>query len=225
MYELRQLPDRLALVHITNAKIKPISVDFCTKEYLYRCKSFNLAKEAIVKAIGWKNNKPALSVIDATAGFGRDAFILGSLGCKVQLIERSPIIMALLKDGIKRASNCVDTIEIIKNMQLIEGNAIQVLNELARDQYPDVICLDPMFPKRQKTALVKKEMLALRNIVGGDLDCNELLVIALKIAKTRVVVKRPRLAPPITKDFAPSFVLEGSANRFDVYLSTQHNLL
>jgi len=212
------LPDRLALVHTTNPRIKPISVDFCTKEFLYRCKSSRLAKEAIAKAIGFKPNKPQLLVIDATAGLGTDAFILGTLGCKVQLIERSPIIAALLKDGLQRANNCAHTALTIKNLHLIEGDAIDILTYLEPSQYPDIIYLDPMFPERQKTALVKKEMRALRELVGEDPDCNKLLALALKVAKKRVVVKRPRTAPPIIADIAPSFVLKGTVNRFDIYL-------
>lgn len=216
MYELTQLTDRLALVHATDVKIKPISVDFDHKELRYRCKSFNVAKEAIAKAIGFKKNKPTLSVIDATAGFGQDSFILATLGCQVQLIERSPVIAALLQDGFKRASVCPQTAGIINNMQFIAGNAIEILSKLRLEQYPDIIYLDPMFPKRQKTALVKKEMLALREIVGKDLDCAELLTIALGVAKKRVVVKRPRLSPCLS-EVAPSFVLTGTANRFDIY--------
>ena len=216
MYELKQLTDRLALVHSTDVKIKPISVDFCSKELLYRCKSFSVAKEAIAKAIGFKKNKPAVSVIDATAGLGKDSFILATLGCKVQLIERSLVISALLKDGLERARVCPHTADIISNMHFIAGDAIEILSRLPTEQYPDIIYLDPMFPKRQKTALVKKEMLALRDIVGTDLDCNELLTIALNVAKKRVVVKRPRLSPCLS-EIAPSFVLEGAANRFDVY--------
>jgi 16S rRNA (guanine1516-N2)-methyltransferase len=42
-------------------------------------------------------------VIDGTAGLGKDAFVLAGLGCKVTLVERHPVVVALLADGLARA--------------------------------------------------------------------------------------------------------------------------
>ena len=218
MYELQQLSDRLALVNIKDQKIKPIAVDFFSQELQYRCKLHNLRREALVKAIGNKYHNKQLTIIDTTAGFGNDAFMLATLGCKVLLIERSPIMSQLLQDGMKRAQYYKDIAHVIERMNFITGDAIQILEVLPHEQYPDVVYLDPMFPERNKSALVKKEMRALHYVVGGDPDCNRLLSIALKVAKLRVIVKRPRLAPAIDINTAPSFTLKGTACRFDVYL-------
>ncbi|TXH77678.1 MAG: 16S rRNA methyltransferase, partial [Thiothrix sp.] len=82
---------------------------------------------------------------------------------------------------------------------------------------PDVIYLDPMFPERQKSALVQKEMRCLHEVVGEDTDSDALLTLARRIAKHRVTVKRPRLAPELA-GLKPAFVISGKAVRYDVYL-------
>ena len=40
---------------------------------------------------------------------------------------------------------------------------------------PDVVYLDPMFPHREKSALVKKEMRVFQELVGADNDADDLL--------------------------------------------------
>jgi len=81
---------------------------------------------------------------------------------------------------------------------------------------PQGIYLDPMFPHRDKSALVKKEMRVFRPLVGDDLDAPALLEAALALATHRVVVKRPRKAP-IIEGGKPSHSLEGKSSRYDIY--------
>jgi 16S rRNA (guanine1516-N2)-methyltransferase len=90
------------------------------------------------------------------------------------------------------------------------------LESLTAEEFPDVIYLDPMFPERQKTADVKKEMAAFHSIVGKDEDADALLPLALAHVNYRVVVKRPRKAP-FLNDQVPSYQLEGKSSRFDIY--------
>jgi 16S rRNA (guanine1516-N2)-methyltransferase len=101
------------------------------------------------------------------------------------------------------------------SLTLAEGCAL--MSRLSEDQRPDVVYLDPMYPHRTKTALVKKEMRALRHLVGEDPDTSALLHGALNCARHRVVVKRPRLAPAIDGPL-PGMAIEGKNTRFDVYL-------
>jgi hypothetical protein len=71
-------------------------------------------------------------IIDATAGLGRDAFLLASLGATVTMIERSADMHALLLDGMARALDAGGvTAEIISRMTLIHGDAIQLLPSLS----------------------------------------------------------------------------------------------
>ena len=55
-----------------------------------------------------------------------------------------------------------------------------------------------------------------RPFVGDDLDAGELLGAALALATHRVVVKRPRKAPPID-GAKPGYSLEGKSSRYDIY--------
>jgi 16S rRNA (guanine1516-N2)-methyltransferase len=211
-YLLLLTPDYLGLIQTDNKSL-PLYVDFLSGKMTYRRQHATLKNETIARALGLKS-KMQFKIIDATAGLARDSFILASLGFEVTLLERSPIIHALLEDGIRRASFDPVTAQVIKRLQLIQADAINWLKQAER---PDIIYLDPMFPERQKSALVKKEMRIFQDIISEEDDTALLLTTALSCAKKRVVVKRPRLAEAI-KGPSPSFSLKGSSSRFDIYL-------
>lgn len=200
----------------------PIRVDFTEGAVDHRRKFGGGKGQMIAKACGVKAGCLP-HVLDATAGLGRDAFVLASLGCRVSLLERSPVVYELLRDGLARgrafgASEDPELFDILRRMQLVpeRSNSPEFLASLIESQYPDVIYLDPMFPERQKTADVKKEMKAFHSIVGNDDDADLLLPLALEKARYRVVVKRPRKAP-FLNSHTPSFQLEGKSSRFDIY--------
>ena len=102
-------------------------------------------------------------------------------------------------------------------MHLIEGDAKMSLSEIGPDSIPDVVYLDPMFPVRTKSALVKKEMRVFHDLVGDDDDAPALLKAALDAGVRRVVVKRPRVSDYLGGE-APSHQCVGKSNRFDIYL-------
>ena len=156
-------------------------------------------------------------MIDATAGLGRDGFILAHLGCLVHMLERSPILAAMIKDGLERAKHKAETAEAANRILITQTDSIQFLKKLAEHDRPDIIYIDPMYPERLKSSLAKKEMRFIRTLVGGDDDASELLKIALHSALNRVVVKRPRLAPMLG-GLEPSHAITGKTSRFDVYL-------
>lgn len=193
----------------------PTRADFLEGAVAHRRQFGGGKGQMIAKAVGVKGAvKPA--VLDATAGLGKDAFVLATLGCNVTLLERSPIIHALLRDGLQRAESNPDVSLITEHMKLINANSIGWMRENAATQSFQVVYLDPMFPHNDKSALVKKEMRAFRPVVGDDLDADELLEAALSIAENRVVVKRPRKAPFLA-DKKPSLQFEGKSSRYDVY--------
>jgi 16S rRNA (guanine1516-N2)-methyltransferase len=196
----------------------PLFVDFLKGPVAYRRVHGGGRKELLAKAVGVKPQNNLL-VLDATAGLGRDGFVLASLGCRVQCIERSAIIAALLQDGIDRLK-LSDIIEL----SLIVADANDYMRNLSENKYPDVVYLDPMYPVRTKSALVKKELRILRDMVGEDQDASQLLHSALLIAKKRVVVKRPLLAPLLDNAIKPSVVYQGKTSRFDVYLTNRSSI-
>lgn len=193
----------------------PVRAEFVTGKMGYRREHGGGAGQLVAKAVGLQKTRADLHVVDATAGLGQDAFVLASLGCKVTLFERNPVIHALLADGLARASLNVACAPIVERMSLKEGSSIQWLASAGADA-ADVIYLDPMFPHRDKSALVKKEMQVFRTVVGDDDDSEALLAAALECATYRVVVKRPRKAPAIVGP-DPATRVEGKSSRYDVY--------
>ena len=170
--------------------------------------------QALPKAVGMKDGKTP-RVVDATAGLGRDAFLLASLGAEVTLIERSPEIYKLLEEGLARARNAGGEVaDVIARMTLIHGDAKDLLPTLA----PEVVMVDPMHPPRKKSALVKNEMRLIREIVGTDEDCVQLMKVALATASNRVVLKWPQRADPMAGIGAPSHQITGKSTRYDVFM-------
>ncbi|NOX59438.1 MAG: class I SAM-dependent methyltransferase, partial [Planctomycetes bacterium] len=171
----------------------------------------------LFKAIGLKKESQPPSVIDATAGLCHDAFLMACEGCHVTAIERSPILHALIVDGVHRAIDVDNDLALIfqERLQVMHADAGDVLAKLSPQQQPDVVYLDPMFPPRTKSALVKKEMRVLRSVVGDDEDSAALLTTARHSAKRRVVVKRMKHAPQLAAD--PMACFQGKTTRFDVY--------
>ncbi|MDH3347256.1 MAG: class I SAM-dependent methyltransferase [Desulfobulbaceae bacterium] len=175
-------------------------------------------RNMLPKAVGVKKNRRPL-VMDATAGLGRDGFLLATSGCEVLMFERHPIVAALLADGLKRAKQHPDTKTIASRITLRTESALGYLTNISEQETrPEVIYLDPMFPPRSKSAKVKKELQILQLLVGEDLDTIRLLDLALTAAVERVVVKRPKNEPPLG-DEPPSFSMSGKTTRFDIYLT------
>lgn len=206
--------DRLQLFPVDAKQSGPVCVDFASDAANYRLQS---GGELIVKAVKGRS-KNSLRIIDATAGLGRDSFVLAAHGFTVTAIERNTFVAALLHDGLQRAAMS-SAAEIAARMQLVQRDALTYLSELPVEQSPDVIYLDPMFAHTEKAALVKKEMRLFRQLLGDDV-CDEaaLLAAARRTATLRVVVKRAIKADYLA-GMQPGYSLSGKAIRFDVYPS------
>ena len=197
-------------------KTGPVLVDFVNGSVAHRRRFGGGKRQAIAKAVGLHDAKHSLNVIDATAGFGQDAFVLATLGCNVTLLERSPLVCALLNDGLQRAAKEVDVAGIINRMHLIQQDAHSYLSQIESGKICDVVYLDPMFPCKKKSAASNKIMQYLQTLID-DNDADELLPPALLCARYRVVVKRPRIAP-VLNNTPPDYQLIGKRNRFDIYI-------
>jgi 16S rRNA (guanine1516-N2)-methyltransferase len=165
-------------------------------------------KQGLVRAC-----KPSLGlkIIDATAGWGRDAAVLAAFGAKVLMLERHPVMASLL-DYALRQQTPQDKEQM--NLSLHSGDAYLFLNSLKESDYPDVIYIDPMHPERIKSALVKKDMQILQNLIGWDEDALKLIELARTRVKQRVVVKWPQKIKAL---LPPSTYVNGKTVRFDIY--------
>jgi len=169
---------------------------------------------ALAHALGRKTR----TVIDATTGWGQDSLHIFRMGYEVLCIERSPVMAELLRDGFKRLVELEWMQKLnLQSPRLLIGNAIELLVTL--DAPPDCIYLDPMFPpKRKKSALPKKSMMVLRDLLGDDQDKEQLFAAALMAAGKRIVVKSPDYAEPLGGKPNESF--HGKLLRYDVYFKS-----
>ncbi|MCL4128309.1 UNVERIFIED_CONTAM: hypothetical protein GTU68_009032, partial [Idotea baltica] len=205
--------EQLELRKRDEPKLGAIFVDLVSGAVGHRRKFGGGKGQSIAKAVGL--NKGATPIIlDGTAGLGRDAFVLASLGCKVQMVERHPVVAALLDDGLARAKQDADIGGwVSQRMSLLHASSHDALEQL--------MAQDPMYPhpeNKKKSALVKKEMRVFQSLVGADNDADALLAPALLMATKRVVVKRPDYAEWLDNQ-KPSMAIETKKNRFDVYVN------
>ena len=190
-----------------------VQVDFVGGAAQYR--RIKGGGELIAKAVN-HTSKPA--VWDGTGGLGRDSFVLASLGLPIRTFEQHPAVACLLHDGLNRALQHHNTAEIAQRITLHFGDMSTLMPQLAQEiGRPDVVYLDPMYPERQKSAAVKKEMAYFHGLVGTTQDEAALLNTARAVAKKRIVVKRPRLGRFLNGE-KPAYQYSGKSTRFDVYL-------
>lgn len=190
-----------------------LHIDFSDPKLAHRLLYGGGKKQLLARAIGCHKHQ-GLRVIDATAGLGRDAYVLAHLGCEMTLLERQTEVASALFNALQKATQAGDPRMV--HMRLIACDAQSYLLNLAPEAYPDVIYCDPMYPLSDQSALVKKEMRVLREQVGDDHDNGSLLEIALTRARYRVVVKRHRHAPYFN-GIPPDYQYLGKSSRFDIY--------
>ncbi len=193
-----------------------------------RLRQANLERELIVKAARIKGRTKPIRVIDMTAGMGEDSFLLAAAGFYVDMYERDPIIAALLEDALLRAKSyepaaakantfeSEGTVKILRDaanrITLYPKDSIEALSSEGTEA--DVIYLDPMFPERTKSALIKKKFQLLQQLESPCSDENELLNVALLAHAKKIVIKRP-LKGPYLAGKKPDYSLSGKAVRFD----------
>lgn len=165
--------------------------------------------DPLARAVGLPNRQTPPFVLDATAGFARDAMVLAQLGCRVVALERIPALVLLVSAGLTHTG-------LGERLRVEHADAAVRLRGLPADELPDVVYLDPMFDE-SGNAQVKKEMQVCRALAGPPDDTGALLALARAVARQRVVVKRHPRLPPLADGVA--FRTEGNRACFDVYLT------
>jgi len=188
--------------------------DFVDGPVGYRFRSGASRKHALARAAGFARGHIP-TIVDATAGLGRDAFLLACSGAQVTLLERSRPVHDLLRDALARAAaESPDLAAVVARMTLISGDARELLPGLRAD----AVIVDPMHPPRTNSAIVKQEMRLLRELVGTDPDALELMQAALAADCRRVVLKWPLRAKPLDGVRKPSHSITGKTVRYDVFM-------
>lgn len=237
-YTLQWVEKALTLRHHQQKRTVDINIDFTAGRALHRLKFGGGHGQPMARAVK-SRDKPL--VCDATAGFGKDAFVFASLGCEVVLLERSTVVHALLKDALQRASLNSETQSIAARMHLYHEDSSLLPGNWPHTTKPQVIYLDPMYPDAKRVA--KKEIQTLRALLEKTRLDNTLvdeslvdeslvdknpadkskddamLLSAARATASRVVVKRPRKAKPLT-DATPSGNIISPNTRYDIYSSS-----
>ena len=183
---------------------------------LPRLRQANLEREMLVKAARIKGIEH-IRLVDATAGMGEDSLLLAAAGYDVTMYEYDGVIAALLRDALKRGKQDPGLSDAIGRMRLIEDDSIAAMRRMAESdesQRPDVVLLDPMFPSREKSALIKKKFQLLQQL---ELPCDnekDLLDAAYAAKPRKIVIKRP-LKGPYLAGVKPHYSLSGKAIRYD----------
>ena len=226
LYEnnLAALPEGLSLVRDENGlalvfEDQTLRGDFT--KMIPRLKHHNLTGELLVKASKIKDADHSLRAVDATAGLGDDSILLAAAGFDVDMYERNPVIHSLLQDAIERAKEVPELIEAVSRMHLHYGDSMEAMKHL--DYAPDVILLDPMFPARQKNALVKKKLQMIQKLEFPCVDEAELLLTAMHTGPRKLIVKRPPKGPHLA-GVKPDYANEGKAVRFDCFVQPKDRL-
>lgn len=204
--ELRRDAEGLALV----GDGMVLRADFA--RLLPRLRPDRLGRELLVRAARVRG-VPDPRAVDATAGLGEDSLLLAAAGFAVTMFEQDPVIAALLRDALERATGDPRLSGIVGRMELVEGDSVFGLRALGFS--PDVVFLDPMFPERTKSAAVKKKFQLLHHLERPCDNEGELLDAALAARPRKVVVKRPPKGPWLA-GAKPSHSVAGKAVRYDV---------
>ncbi len=182
---------------------------------LKRIRKVNVNSELLIKAAKIKGHMPPFTAIDATAGFGEDSFLLAAAGFDVIMYEKNPTIAALLEDALQRAIKKEELFDIVSRMRLVNEDSIEAMKTLTNRV--DVIYLDPMFPKRRKSGLIKKKFQLIQQL---EEPCNneaELLEAAMRAQPYKIIIKRPAKGEALAGK-KPDYSINGKTIRYDVYL-------
>lgn len=209
---LQYRPEGLTLFNTGPDAPGGLNVDF-NDAALQRRRQQSLKRQDLGKAVGLKHGSDQ-TILDATAGLGSDAFLLASSGCQLVLLERSPVVAALLADGLLRAQQAGGELAAIAARMRLRQDDFLGDSDLPE---VDVVYLDPMFPTDRKTAKSKKNMFLLQQLLGQNSDSQLLLQRAKSLARRRIVVKRARHSP-LLDGSSPDIQFRGSSSRYDVYL-------
>ncbi|ORU89506.1 MAG: SAM-dependent methyltransferase [Cycloclasticus sp. symbiont of Poecilosclerida sp. M] len=215
---LSYVKDALTLHLEKEGESLSVCVDFVTGRAKHRRQYGGGKKQPLAKACGLDKHSE-WTILDATAGLGKDAFVLASLGAEITLCEQHPALYGMLADALHRASIDAETALIANKMTCVCSDSIDYIDgeKGALRVMPDVIYLDPMYPERKRSAKIKKEMQVLQHLVSHSGSESKLLERALETANFRVVVKRPKSALPLN-DLKSRYSISSVNTRYDIYV-------
>jgi len=193
-------------IYLLNSKYKDpvkIYIDFNDPKFIEKNNQRLHDKKDVFWKIFSQNNA---TVLDCTAGFGRDSFLLESMGHDVTMIENSPIVAMLLKNALRRSNNI--------NIKLFFGNAYDYMKH-SNEKY-DYIYIDFMFEKLKNKSLSSKNDEALKMISFNDNNKNKIIQLAQSVSNKKVIVKEPRNT--VSGILKPNYIIKTKLLKYNIYL-------
>ena len=170
------------------------------------------AQQPILKALGKDILHNKGKVIDTTAGFGNDSFIMSSYGLSVISIEQDPLVYCIL-DTLK---NMLLKKRPDISWQVMQGNSIHWVEHITSKHAIDAIYLDPFFQKKSKS-LPKNSMQWLQKLSSSSPDTQALFDHCQRTNVSRIVVKRDLKAPYLSNKLPNAGSIVQKSSRFDCY--------
>ncbi|MBT5644578.1 MAG: class I SAM-dependent methyltransferase [Gammaproteobacteria bacterium] len=189
---------------INNNYKKPVSImiDFFDKRMNNKIKQRLSGKKDIFHKLFPKKNS---TLLDCTAGYGRDGYILRSMGFNITMIENSPVMSLLLNNALKKIK--------LSNFIMYHGNAYDFLRHT--EKIYEYIYIDFMFNKPKNSSLSSKNDETLKLISFQDLNKNNLINLAIKKSVSRVVVKEPKHS--LSKMMMPEYMIKTKLLNYYIY--------
>ncbi|EFA82482.1 hypothetical protein PPL_04907 [Heterostelium album PN500] len=204
-----------------------VSVDFTAGQLQFKTEHKTYAKSPMIRALRLSGGSMPKTVLDVTGGLGKDSWIIASFGSAVTMVERNPILHYLVSQALEKAKLDENTREIAERITLVKSDSIEYLVSVINREpelQPDAIYMDPMYQSREddeKAALSKKDIRAIRKLVGGDRESKLLFALSKRIAQQRIVWKKPKRVLPVV-GIDTSY--RSRDTRFDVYLTSTKKL-
>ena len=120
------------------------------------------------------------TILDCTAGLGRDGVLLSKLGHDVTMIEKNPILIIMLNNYFSRAKDI--------KARLLYGDSLSYIR-LAKKKF-DYIYIDFMFEKKNN-AKPSKYDLFLRSINYNENNKLDFIKEMINYCNKRIIVKEP----------------------------------
>ncbi len=180
------------------------------------------ANSAVVAVRRWRKRWALKAIIcrmwwTLPQGWGAMPLCWLRVGCRVRMLERNPVVAALLDDGLARGYADVEIGGWLQErLQLIHASSLTALTDIT--PRPQVVYLDPMFPHKQKSALVKKRCASFSRWWDRDHADGSTGACTLAGDQTRSSANL-HYAPPLANVATPNAVVT-KGHRFDIYAGT-----
>lgn len=133
----------------------------------------------------FKNTSKELKICDASAGLGRDSYLITELGFHVDSIELHPVLFTLMHEGYERC---------LRRQSKWYLHLGQCEHLIGKTIMPDIIYFDPMFEKKITLSQKYTQVLQHYSVVNPETTAKtfEFLYNYCRTRGLRLILKQPQ---------------------------------